>query len=228
MRIGILANSLPAAANVYDEVSRVPGAEVFVLLCPVGEHENKGVLRHVARFAVKPGRAKTLKLISQRAVIRFDEVLDHPKSVARLQELKLDVGLHKSGNIYRAETIACFRVGILNAHIGLLPNYRGRSVMEWSLLQGDPAGISVFFIDEGIDTGERIVFSETVDVSQRRTIDEGKQYLFDQDARFYRRAIERLSEPGFEFQSNDGSGHRYYVMSRLFKDVAQANLAIRK
>jgi methionyl-tRNA formyltransferase len=96
--------------------------------------------------------------------------------------------------------------------------------MEWSLLNGDPVGITVFFIDAGIDTGERIVFSEEVDVSYCKTIDEAKQYLFDLDAKFFRRALEKLSEPDFAFQTNDGSGKRYYVMSKLFQEVAQTIL----
>jgi methionyl-tRNA formyltransferase len=227
MRIGILANSLPAAANIYHEIKSVPGAEVFVLLSPADERSSwSGLVSQLARVAVKPGRAKTLKLISQRAVTRFSRPLHDRETISRVKEMKLDIGLHKSGNIYRRETIECFRLGILNAHIGLLPKYRGRSVMEWSLLQGDPIGISVFFVDEGIDTGRSIVLSETVDVSHCKTIAEAKQHLFDQDARVYRRAIEQLAKPNTEFQINDGSGRRYYVMSRLFQDVAQQCLAI--
>jgi folate-dependent phosphoribosylglycinamide formyltransferase PurN len=93
------------------------------------------------------------------------------------------------------------------------------------LLQGDPTGISVFFVDAGIDTGERIVLSETVDVSRCRTVAEAKQYLFDQDAKMYRRAIEMLQKNEASFQTNDGSGKRYYVMSKLFQDVAAKCLA---
>ena len=217
MRIGILANSLPAALRIYDEAKAVPGAEVFVLLAPLG---GGGLSEHIARFVAKSGRRKSLKLISKRAVVRFRKPLQDPDTISQLKQLRLDVGLHKSGQIYPAETIACFRLGILNAHIGLLPKYRGRSVMEWSLLQGDPTGISVFFVDAGIDTGERIVVSEAVDVSHCRTIAEAKQYLFDQDAHLYRRAIEMLQNNETSFQTNDGSGKRYYVMSKLFQDVA--------
>jgi methionyl-tRNA formyltransferase len=222
MRIGILANSLPAALKIYDEAQAVPGVEAFVLLAPLGS--DGGLSEHVARFVVKSGRQKSLRLIGKRAVVRFRKPLQDPETISRLKQLELDVGLHKSGQIYPAETIACFRLGILNAHIGLLPKYRGRCVMEWSLLQGDPTGISVFFVDEGIDTGKRVVFSETVDVSHCETIAEAKQYLFDQDARFYRRAIEVLQKNETRFQTNDGSGKRYYVMSKLFQEVAQARL----
>lgn len=224
MRIGILANSLPAALKIYDEASGLPGVEVFVLLAPLGSAE--GLSEHVARFVAKSGRQKSLKLLSKRAVVRFRKPLQDPETVSQLKQLELDLGLHKSGQIYTAETIACFRLGILNAHIGLLPKYRGRSVMEWSLVQGDPAGISVFFVDAGIDTGERIVLSETVDLSHCQTIAEAKQYLFDCDARLYRRAIEKLQQDEKSFQRNDGSGRRYYVMSKLFEEVARKNLPI--
>jgi methionyl-tRNA formyltransferase len=159
-------------------------------------------------------------------VVRLQRALDDPETVARLREMRLDLGLHKSGNIYRKVTIDCFRFGILNAHIGLFPKYRGRSVMEWSLVQGDPVGISVFFIDEGIDTGARIVLSETVDISHCETLSEARHYLFDLDATFYRRAIERLASENVLFESNDGSGRRYYVMSRLFREVAEGRLEI--
>src|SRR5687767_2342224 len=222
MRIGILANSLPAALKIYEEARGLPGAEVFVLLAPLGI--GGGLFEHVARFVAKSGRQKSLKLIRNRAVVTFRKPLHDRETISRLQELKLDVGLHKSGSIYSSATIECFRLGILNAHIGLLPKYRGRSVMEWSLLQGDPTGISVFFVDAGIDSGERMVLSETVDVSHCQTIAEAKQYLFACDARFYRRAIEKLQQDEESFQRNDGSGKRYYVMSKLFQDVAEALL----
>ncbi|HEV2905324.1 MAG TPA: formyltransferase family protein, partial [Pyrinomonadaceae bacterium] len=224
MRIGILANSLPAALRIYDEAQAVPGVEVFVLLAPLGS--DGGLFKHVARFVAKSGREKSMKLVGKGAVVRFRKPLQDPETVSRLQQLKLDVGLHKSGNIYSRDTIECFRLGILNAHIGLLPKYRGRSVMEWSLVQGDPTGISVFFVDAGIDTGERIVLSETLDVWHCQSIAEAKQYLFECDARVYRRAIEKLQQDETPFQNNDGSGKRYYVMSKLFQDVAQKNLTI--
>lgn len=98
----------------------------------------------------------------------------HQESIDTLKKLRLDVGLHKAGVIYRDVTIDIFRLGILNHHIGILPAYRGRSVLEWSILQGDPVGITVFVIDAGIDTGPRILMSEEVDISGCKSVTEGK------------------------------------------------------
>ena len=222
MRIGILANSLPAAQTIYEELKDVPAVESLILLCPVSnESSGKSVLKHAGRLALKAGRLKSLRQILSDRVILFEKPLEHPESLARLKELKLDVGLHKAGVIYRRPVIEAFRLGILNPHIGILPAYRGRNVMEWSLLNGDPIGISVFFIDEGIDTGERIVISEEVDISQCKTIQEAKQRLFDLDAVFFRRALELLRSNDVYYGHNDGSGRRYYVMSKLFQGVVQ-------
>lgn len=223
LRIGILAGTLPEALKIYDELKAVPDAQLYVILCRVrGEAPTRFLFKHAARFVTSRGRLTFLHLVRKRRVHLLQKPLEHPDSLRVLSGLKLDIGLHKVGVIYREPTINAFRLGILNAHIGLLPGYRGRAVLEWSLIEGEPTGITVFFIDAGIDTGERIILREEVDVSHCRSIQEAKRYLFNLDARFFRRAIERMREEGFTYSVNDTSaGRRYYVMSKLFQEVAE-------
>ena len=223
MRTGILANSLPAVLKIYDELQSVPGCETFILLSNApGESRGRNLAKHLARTLLKRGGLKSLGLIFHRKVFLFQKPLDHPDTLERLKALKLDVGLHKAGAIYREPTINAFRLGILNPHIGILPGYRGRNVMEWTLLEGGTVGITVFFIDSGIDTGKRIVLREEVDISHCRSIEEAKKHLFNLDAVFFRRALELLCSSNFEYQLNDVQrGRRYYVMSRLFQGVVE-------
>lgn len=221
MRIAILTHTLPAALPIYDELKGESDCEVFILLCPTSHHSGlPDFLRHIARLLLKQQRLKSLARIIAGKVFILRKPLDHPRTLARLTKLKLDIGLHKSGTIYREPTINCFRLGILNPHIGILPGYRGRSVMEWAILEGGPVGVSVFFIDSGIDTGERILLSEEVSVSHCRSIGEAKEYLFNLDAKFFRRALALLRSESVEHKRNEG-GRRYYVMSRLFQGVAE-------
>jgi len=49
------------------------------------------------------------------------------------------------------------RVGTINGHYGLLPDYRGMNVTEWSIYHDDPVGVSVHIVDPGIDTGDILV-----------------------------------------------------------------------
>ena len=227
MRIAILANTLPAALPIYSELNSNSEVELLVALCsPPGHSPLKSVIGHLARWLVKAGRWQSLRLALSGRLVLCPRPLDHPKTLARLNDLKLDVGLHKTGNIYRQPTIDCFGVGILNAHIGVLPRYRGRSVMEWSLLENQPTGITVFFIDAGIDSGARIVLSEEINISHCKSLVEAKQYLFNLDARFYRRAVDLLMTGNPDFGLNDSGGQRYYVMSELFEKVTEQCLLL--
>jgi len=50
------------------------------------------------------------------------------------------------------------RYGAINCHAGALPFYRGRNPLNWALINGEGNfGITVHYIDEGIDTGDIIV-----------------------------------------------------------------------
>jgi len=219
MRIGILASSFRSGLQLFEVLASLPQDEVYLLVFPSGKKVSfwKRTILFISGLLSNPWRLP--RLLCAGSVVLFSEVLDHPKTLSRLKDMNLDVGLHKSEAIYRDSTIRSFRQGILNAHIGLLPKYRGRCVMEWTILQGDRTGVSVFFIDAGIDTGERMVFSREVDVSGSKNIREAKSHLFGQDADCYKTAIQRLKEKDFQFETNDGTGARYYVMSDLFLSV---------
>lgn len=218
MRIGILAHSFSSAFAIYKAVADMRGQNVFIILSP--SPHRSSITNHSANLArLTLNGIEALKLLMSGRVIFLRHALHDQRSVATLKKLKLDVGLHKAGVIYRDVTIDAFRLGILNHHIGLLPAYRGRSVVEWSVLQGDPVGITVFFIDTGIDTGSRVLISEEVDIAQCKSVAEAKQYLFDLDCVYFRKALSLLSESKPSFQLNDGSGPRYYVMSKLFQGV---------
>lgn len=223
MRIGILAHSFSSAFAIYQAVEQVPGHDVFIILSP-SPHRST-LTNHLANLtrlgsaSLKGFDSKPLQLLTSGRLIFLRHALHDERSVATLKSLKLDVGLHKTGVIYRDVTIDAFRLGILNHHIGILPAYRGRSVVEWSILQGDPVGITVFFIDTGIDTGSRVLISEEVDISSCRSVTEAKQYLFDLDRVFFPKALALLSDSKPTFGVNNGSGRRYFVMSKLFQGV---------
>ena len=88
--------------------------------------------------------------------------------------------------------------------------------MEWSLYENNPTGITVFYIDEGIDTGKEIVVREEVSVKECANIDEAKNKLFSLAPEFYAKAIKN-EMLGLPHQINDGSGPRFYVMSNKLK-----------
>ena len=62
-------------------------------------------------------------------------------------------------------------------------------VMEWSLLNADPTGITPFFVDEGIDTGPQVVDRRAVSVSGRGNVSDAKAYLFSLDTEVFGAAL---------------------------------------
>ncbi len=52
--------------------------------------------------------------------------------------------------------------GTFNLHASLLPNYRGAAPINWAVINGErKTGVTTFFIDEKIDTGEIILKKKT-------------------------------------------------------------------
>lgn len=60
--------------------------------------------------------------------------------------------------------------GTFNLHASLLPNYRGAAPINWAIINGEhKTGVTTFFIDEHIDTGEIIASSE-IEISEDETV----------------------------------------------------------
>lgn len=73
----------------------------------------------------------------------------------------VDFVIYSGGGILRKNIIKAPNVGVLNAHSGWLPFFRGMNVIEWSLLYGVKPQTTIHFINVGIDTGE-ILYSEEI------------------------------------------------------------------
>jgi methionyl-tRNA formyltransferase len=53
------------------------------------------------------------------------------------------------------------KLGTFNLHASLLPNYRGVAPINWAIINGETqTGVTTFFIDDKIDTGEMILSKE--------------------------------------------------------------------
>ncbi len=62
--------------------------------------------------------------------------------------------------------------GTFNLHASLLPDYRGAAPIHWAIINGETkTGVTTFFIDDKIDTGEIILQSE-IDIKNNETVGE--------------------------------------------------------
>jgi methionyl-tRNA formyltransferase len=58
------------------------------------------------------------------------------------------------GKILPKEVLEALPRGCINAHVSLLPKYRGAAPVQWAVIDGETAtGVSIMQLDEGMDTG---------------------------------------------------------------------------
>lgn len=67
--------------------------------------------------------------------------------------------------IFRNRIINLPKLKTINCHAGKLPFYRGRNILNWVLINDEKEfGITVHYVDEGIDTGD-IILQRTFPIS---------------------------------------------------------------
>lgn len=123
--------------------------------------------RFVWRYGDRFLRSKLRRSASLRALLhrRGVEILsptgsvNAPEFVAMLRERQPDLLVSVMANqIFRRDLLALAPLGCLNLHSALLPRHRGLMPTFWALKHGDTeTGVSLFFVDGGIDTGPILV-----------------------------------------------------------------------
>lgn len=114
-----------------------------------------------------PTDAGLAALASERAIRVFKPAnVNGPKFLEIVSQLNPDLNISVSyDQILRKPILASSKMGFINVHAGKLPYYRGRNVINWAIINGEKEiGITVHFVDEGIDTGD-IIVQRTIPVS---------------------------------------------------------------
>jgi methionyl-tRNA formyltransferase len=83
------------------------------------------------------------------------------ETIAAIRRLQPEIGVSALfGYILKPEFLALFAGGVVNLHPALLPFNRGQYPNVWSIVEGTPAGATLHYINEGIDTGDIIAQRE--------------------------------------------------------------------
>lgn len=149
-----------------------------------------------------------------------------PRAVAQLKLWSPDLAIFTGGNILRNEVLKVPRLGILNSHLGLLPEIRGMSSPEWSLMCGVPLGITVHFMDSGIDTGPILLRREFAGVDdcdsladlRNRMIADGIELIAEAVAGLDRGTISAVP------QADRETDRQFFVMHEQLKAEATRRL----
>jgi methionyl-tRNA formyltransferase len=100
--------------------------------------------------------------------------LDSPAALEAVRATRPDVLVCAGAGILRKPLLELARLGTINAHMGLLPFYRGMNVAEWAALCHDAIGVTVHCVDTGVDTGD-ILLTARVDGATAKSIAEMRE-----------------------------------------------------
>lgn len=83
--------------------------------------------------------------------------LRQPEVLEAIKVLRPDVGLSVFfGYILRPDFLDLFPAGVVNLHPAYLPYNRGAYPNIWSIVERTPAGVTLHYVDAGVDTGDII------------------------------------------------------------------------
>ena len=91
-------------------------------------------------------------------LVREVPFINHPDVVRLARELRPDILAVFGTSLIRGDLLKEGRLGIVNLHGGLSPEYRGADCTFWALYNREPekVGCTLHWIDAGIDTGRLI------------------------------------------------------------------------
>ena len=96
------------------------------------------------------------------------------------------------GKILPQEILEIPKLGCINVHGSLLPQYRGAAPIQWAVLNGDKTtGVTTMYMDVGMDTGDMILKEET-EIGENETTGELWDRLAQMGANLLVKTLEQI------------------------------------
>ena len=177
------------------------------------------------RYLVQSGNKADLKLLCDLNHIYYKKVnsFNSNNLIEELRNLKVDIGAFCGGGLLRNKFLESFSFGVLNCHMGILPQYRGMDVVEWPFIENkkNQVGITCHLMDNGIDTGD-IIEVNKVDPDKFLDFIELREYLSGIMLKLMIKTISSIKKGDFKKKKQSKSeGKQYYVMHPTLKKITQ-------
>ena len=110
-----------------------------------------------------PSAVKALALEHELPVWQPQRIKKDAEVLAALEAMEADVFVVVAyGQILSARILQMPKLGCINVHGSILPQYRGAAPIQWSLYNGErETGITTMLMNEGMDTGDMLLKTTT-------------------------------------------------------------------
>ena len=125
-------------------------------------------------------------------ILQPDNLKD-PNFINQLQKWNSDVQVVVAFRMLPKQVWQLASKGTFNLHASLLPKYRGAAPINWAIMNGEKeSGVSTFFIDEKIDTGN-IIFQQKVKIEEHENAGSLHNKLMHSGAQLISKTIDAIN-----------------------------------
>lgn len=117
-------------------------------------------------------------------------------------------------HIIKEDIINKFINKIINLHISLLPYNKGADPNLWSYLENTPKGVTIHYIDGGLDTGDIIVQKEVQDNMETDTLKTSYDRLINEIVVLFNENIEDILKGNVKGEKQKGQGSFHYLKDK--------------
>lgn len=143
----------------------------------------------------------TLKSFADTYHIKYLKAanINNPEFLEEIEKFNCDLFISLSFNqIFKKQIINLPKLKSINVHAGKLPFYRGRNVLNWAIINGENEfGVTVHYIDEGIDTGD-IILQNTYPITIQDDYNTVLNRAYEYCAETLELAVEKFLSPGVQ------------------------------
>lgn len=120
------------------------------------------------------------------------EKLKDPEFLEQLKALNADLQIVVAFRMLPQVVWGMPRLGTFNLHAALLPQYRGAAPINWAIINGDTeTGITTFFLDEDIDTGQ-IILQERIPIALEDCLEDIHDRMMVDGAALVQRTVDLI------------------------------------
>lgn len=113
------------------------------------------------------------------------------------------------------------RLGTLNLHASLLPDYRGAAPINHAIINGETiTGATTFFLQHAIDTGD-IIFTEEINISPEDNAGTLHDKLMHLGAGLIVKTVKAISDNNYSTTPQKSGSNK--IAPKIFKETCQIN-----
>jgi len=156
----------------------------------------------------------------EESQIKFEEFshvdINHPDLVSYLSKSNSEIFIFTGGGILRKEVLNC-GPKFVHLHPGIVPNYRGSTCFYYSIINEDKCGVTAYFMDEKLDSGD-IIYQRSFEKPNHQYIDEVYDPFIRSETLID--VLKNKKIESQEFKKQDPHGETYFIIHPVLKHIS--------